>query len=466
MRKLVYPIALASLVFVNGCSTSGQLSEKDALTQYNAALIAQTEFDQADHKVLSLLAPYHYTAAEQALQDARRLAKANNREAKQQAEASKSFLRKAQTHVTVAQDVFAEVLEARQQAIDSGAFQYAATEMNTLEEDFKALALKLETGDAEEAKVRRPQMLRRYSALETKSLKGATVEEAKRVYEKARSYGAGKYAKKTFELANNELTIALKLIDGDKRRKIAAEKHAKRAIELSEQAMGITDTVKEFRENNFTYEELVLWHQAQLQKAVKPVIAELEVDRPHHHIIGQINAELSALLTEQQLSKTQLQAQLSNLERDRQAQAALDTARQKKLDFIQTLFNAREANVYLQKSDVLIRAQGFFFSIGESEIESKNFTLLQKIAKAVAQYPNANIVITGHTDSTGASQKNLKLSRDRAKKVAQFLNEFGGVDPRRITFNGYGASKPVASNETAAGRAANRRVEILIQNRS
>lgn len=466
MRKLIYPIAFASLVFVNGCSTSGQLSEKDALAHYNAVSAAQAEFDQADRAVLSLLSQYNYSAAERALQDARRLAKKNDASAKGKAQAGKSYLRKAQAHVVVAQDVFAEVLEAREQAIESGAFEYAATEMQALEEDFKALALKLETGDVEGAKVRRPQMLRRYSALETKSLKGATVEDAKRVYEKARRYGAGKYAKKTFELANNELAIALKLIDGDKRRKIAAEKHAKRAIELSEQAMGITDTVKEFRENNFSYEELVLWHQAQLQKAVQPIIADLKVNRPHHHIIGQINADISALLAEQQQSETQLQSQLVSLEKDRQAQKALDAARRKKLDFIQTLFDEREAHVYLQKSDVLIRAQGFSFSVGESEIESKNFTLLQKIAKAVAQYPNANIIVTGHTDSTGSSRKNLSLSRDRAKKVAKFLNEFGGVEPRRIRFDGFGESKPVASNDSAAGRAANRRVEILIKNRS
>lgn len=465
MKKLVYPMAFASIIFVNGCSTTGQLSERDALVHHNAVATVQTEFDQADRATLSLLAQRNYAAAERALQDARRAAKNNDASAKNKAEAGKQLLRKAQQHVKVAKDVFAEVLEARQQAIASGAFDYAAAEMRALEGDFRDLALKLETGDVEGAKIRRPQMIRRYSALETKSLKGATVDDAKRMHEKARLYGAAKYAKKTFELADNELAIAVKLIEGDKSRKHEAEKHAKRAIELSEQAMGITDTVKEFRENNFSYEELVLWHQAQLQKAVKPLIADLKVNRPHHHIIGEINADIASLLTERQKSESQLQNQLISLEKDRKKREAQEAARRKKLDFIQTLFDEKEANVYLQKSDVLIRAQGFFFTVGESEIESKNFTLLQKIAKAVAQYPNATIVVTGHTDSTGKSQKNLALSRERAKKVAQFLHEFGGIDTRRIRYDGYGETKPVASNETAAGRAANRRVEILIQNR-
>ena len=79
-------------------------------------------------------------------------------------------------------------------------------------------------------------------------------------------------------------------------------------------------------------------------------------------------------------------------------------------------------------------------------------------------FPDSKIRVSGHTDSTGSDAVNMKLSEERAGKVAKFLTEVGGIAADRITVNGYGESRPVASNETADGRAANRRVEILIEN--
>jgi OOP family OmpA-OmpF porin len=59
---------------------------------------------------------------------------------------------------------------------------------------------------------------------------------------------------------------------------------------------------------------------------------------------------------------------------------------------------------------------------------------------------------------------NLALSQERARKVARFLVDVGGVEARRVTAQGFGETRPVASNDTKEGRAANRRVEILIIN--
>jgi outer membrane protein OmpA-like peptidoglycan-associated protein len=72
--------------------------------------------------------------------------------------------------------------------------------------------------------------------------------------------------------------------------------------------------------------------------------------------------------------------------------------------------------------------------------------------------------VTGHTDSTGADNINQSISEARAEKVGKFLTEVGEIASSRITTSGYGESRPVASNETAAGRAENRRVEIKIIN--
>ena len=120
--------------------------------------------------------------------------------------------------------------------------------------------------------------------------------------------------------------------------------------------------------------------------------------------------------------------------------------------------------IYRQVDDVLIRAHGFMFKSGNSEIDSSNFALLNKITQAIAKFENANIVISGHTDSTGSDEKNMSLSQQRAEKVAQFLAQVGRISPNKIEHKGFGESRPVASNETDEGRASNRRVEILIKN--
>ena len=128
------------------------------------------------------------------------------------------------------------------------------------------------------------------------------------------------------------------------------------------------------------------------------------------------------------------------------------------------MFNANEANVYLQRQNVLISAHGFQFPSGQSEIQTENFPLMNKIIRAIKIFPGARIEVAGHTDSVGSDAINKNLSQARAEKVGKFLKEVGEIEPARITTHGYGESRPVASNETVAGRAENRRVEIKIIN--
>ncbi len=128
------------------------------------------------------------------------------------------------------------------------------------------------------------------------------------------------------------------------------------------------------------------------------------------------------------------------------------------------MFTKQEANVYLQRQDVLISAHGFQFPSGVSEIQTDNFPLMNKIIRAIRIFPNARIEVSGHTDSTGADNINKSLSQARAEKVGKFLSEVGDISVKRITSVGYGESRPLATNKTAAGRAENRRVEIRIIN--
>ena len=99
------------------------------------------------------------------------------------------------------------------------------------------------------------------------------------------------------------------------------------------------------------------------------------------------------------------------------------------------------------------------FEVGAAAIQPAYHDNLQRIVKILKQNPDIAAEIQGHTDSQGAESMNRDLSERRAMAVRDFLVE-NGIDPDRLTYKGYGESKPVASNDTPEGRAKNRRVEI------
>ncbi|MFV0540700.1 MAG: DUF5723 family protein [Aestuariibaculum sp.] len=104
-------------------------------------------------------------------------------------------------------------------------------------------------------------------------------------------------------------------------------------------------------------------------------------------------------------------------------------------------------------------AKTILFNTAKSTIKSESHTVLNDIIGVLNQYPNAKFSIEGHTDSVGSSTSNQRLSEYRASAVMTFLIE-NGISSSRLTSLGYGESKPISDNNTAEGRARNRRVEI------
>ncbi len=103
------------------------------------------------------------------------------------------------------------------------------------------------------------------------------------------------------------------------------------------------------------------------------------------------------------------------------------------------------------------------FEFGKFVIKPTSYNKLDNIIETMQEYPNAKFAIEGHTDNVGSDQVNQTLSESRAYAVRQYFVD-KGIDPERLTFKGFGESRPRATNETAAGRTKNRRVEIrLIQ---
>jgi outer membrane protein OmpA-like peptidoglycan-associated protein len=104
---------------------------------------------------------------------------------------------------------------------------------------------------------------------------------------------------------------------------------------------------------------------------------------------------------------------------------------------------------------------GILFDVGSSTLRPAAQTNTSQLAKILIKYKDTNILIEGHTDSTGTEKINMTLSEDRASSVSRQLKSQGVVGGR-ITTVGYGESQPVANNGTVEGRQENRRVEVAI----
>ena len=107
--------------------------------------------------------------------------------------------------------------------------------------------------------------------------------------------------------------------------------------------------------------------------------------------------------------------------------------------------------------------QGILFETGKAEIKPESRPVLKEIASTMKKYADLKILIEGHTDNVGSAASNLGLSDARAAAVKSALVAEYGVDGSRMTTKGLGDTKPSVPNATAAGRAQNRRVEIVKQ---
>lgn len=166
-------------------------------------------------------------------------------------------------------------------------------------------------------------------------------------------------------------------------------------------------------------------------------------------------ARAQAQLNEQ---RTQLQARQQELEEARKQQAQAEADRRAAMQELQRFAKVQEE----QRGTVITLPGGLLFAPGHSDLSADAQRALEQVAQALKTVPDQHVVIEGHTDSRGAEDTNYELSVLRANAVKDFLSS-RGVERDRIESVGFGETRPVASNESAEGRATNRRVEIVVQ---
>ena len=202
-------------------------------------------------------------------------------------------------------------------------------------------------------------------------------------------------------------------------------------------------------------------HRVEAESARATAVAEAERRRfdaeAQSEQLRQQVAEQQQQVATQQARTAQTEAELTKA---RDELARRDTASRERIEIMQQELS-KLAKTRTSDRGFIVTLPGLFFDTGKSVLKPGARNTLSKIAEQLRMNPDARIEIEGHTDSVGSDAMNQALSEKRAAAVRDYLAS-RGLPATRITMAGLGETSPVASNDTAAGRQQNRRVELVI----
>lgn len=178
--------------------------------------------------------------------------------------------------------------------------------------------------------------------------------------------------------------------------------------------------------------------------------------------VGKLEANLKSTkqtLEEKEGALKQTKGVLKTQE-EQLARASTQVRFQQAMDEARKVLSQDDALVYQQGNKLVFRLKRVNFRSGTAIIPKTSEQLIAKVDSIIKKLDAEKVVVQGHTDSVGSAKVNKKLSKERASAVAKYLSTLRGG--YKLTYSGYGESHPIASNETAAGRATNRRVDLVL----
>ncbi len=433
---------------------------------------------EANESGAKLLAPKSYSQAAAHYRDAEdKLRRGRSIESIRDAlREAQQALQKAVEATRLAQVTLREAIEARNDALEASAETFAPEKWRKAEDKFQSAAMRLEDGYVKSAKSRGSDAERLYRQAELAAIKANYLDETRRLIEQAEAEKVDRLAPKTMAkaralLAQAETLLTQNRYDTDEPRNLARE--AKYEVK---HAMYLARALQPVRDNRVTLEDLALASEEPLARIASRMDAVAEFDegleKPAQRILARIDGlqKQARELQEARAQIADLQQELQQMEKQLGTQSqrlAAQEEQRRRMRQIESLFAPGEAEVFTQGRNILIRPIGLVFPSGSAQIESRYFGLLRKVQDAIRTFPNATVVIEGHTDSYGSDAANMKLSQARAEAVrAYLLANVRDLGPEKVQAVGYGETRPVANNETAEGRAKNRRIDIVLEPKS
>jgi len=394
----------------------------------------------------------------------------------------KTLLNKCLKIAMESQIIFATVLKAREDALTANAPQHTPELFEEAEADFNSAAKKFEKNNNQNAKRRIPGIEKKYRQAELNSIKISTIGTVRNLMQEARAIEADEYTPITYANALRLLNEAEAILNASRRSESNAKEKAEQAELEAKHAIFLTKLTKRLRKNEKEWENFFLDREVIIEGIArglgfKPQFDE-GMDKPLEGILKisrLVQTERKSLLLEvqekneeiRQLTETikkyreqeqGLQAELQ----DKQYRLELKRRREETIHSIEQMFSSRDGVVLRKGDDLIIRLIGLTFPSGKSVIAPEFFSLLATLQRALRKFSSSHITIEGHTDAIGDDRYNENLSYERASAIKQYLLANMGLDDSRITAVGYGETKPIASNNSALGRAQNRRIDIAV----
>ncbi|HOH07052.1 MAG TPA: OmpA family protein [bacterium] len=450
-----------------------------------------------------LLSPGHYARAVEAYAKAKeefKKGKDTGEVRKRLAEVEAAFQQIDNT-LWSGKGLFDEVLKAREDALNARAPEFALEDFNAAEELLRSAGSAQERADQDLTRERSIKARAKFRETELNAIKKSIMTPAHEALNAALKAKADKSAPKSYNQARELLTLAEEILNSNRYAVSDATAKAEEAIYQARHAVKITELLQS---RKFSQEELVLLYETGLTQVAKELGYDAAFDQPIAEIINTMAASVRSLQEENKQLESDLQEKQEQLDKAQQAIEAERAKAKKQIEAlaarsetdialaqqkesalqdelamkeaellkkqqkeariakIRRMFLPEEAKVLIEENHLIIRLMGLTFPIGKAVIQPEYFGLLSRVQRGIREYPDAKIVIEGHTDSSGDERYNERLSTKRAEAVRAYILSNMVLAADQIDALGYGESRPVANNDTEEGRAQNRRIDILI----
>lgn len=477
LRRFACPSRAAAALVILLLSATALAAEDRAELRKTLFAAADGALARANEARANLLAPQGYQEGAESYRRAEGILESGGGidGIQRNLDRAQSLFAAAAQHATTARDKFEAVLEARSDAANAEAERYAEEFWTDAERTFGDAALKLERGRGNSAAKEGERAEALYREAELAAIKANYLNETQSLLDIAEDLRARRYAPISYQrarelLAEAEQALTENRYDTDRPRNLAqlAEHNAHHAIYVAR-------LEGRMRGNDTTLEQILLDWEGAISKVADQLDVPVYFDAGHKDAVEKITQAMATLKSDidflrqavadrdAQIASLELEVggQTESLERVNAALAQRERQRER-FERVERLFNPDQATVLRQADSLILRLIGLNFASGSATLTSEHDTILTAVRETIEAFPEASIVIEGHTDSFGSDASNQTLSQARADAVLQYLLANAPVSPTSVTALGYGEARPVANNETPEGRARNRRIDIVI----
>lgn len=440
--------------------------------------------DSARSVGLHLMAPGHYERAIAWLAEARKRYERGDPTPRVRTalEGTRDAVAEAERLLGPGRGAFEEALGARARAHETGAPTGAPEAWAEAEETLREGGRRLERGDRDGAATRAALAASRYREAALETLRAEVLGPARAARGRAVELDAPRWSPTAFAEAEERLARASRLLGERPADRETAARLAASAAGTYRRAARIAAAADSVRRNRLSVETLVLRHEeavarlaerlelepapgAELEPTVEASLAAIRKLQEERTGLAARLAERESELEEARDRVEALEARAAELER-REAELAAELGererREARLRETRALFGPEEGEVLLRGDSLVLRLHGLTFEPGSHEIRPEHAPLLTKLERVLREFPRARVIVEGHTDARGSEAANRALSQRRAIAVREHLLTRMPISSARIAAVGHGQDRPVAPNDTAEGRAKNRRIEVVL----